>query len=539
MVFHQWLYVTVILGLVLVGLSSYWCVVRPRIKLQRVRQARDAFGRQVPSITLADGQERFAVDVAKLRAANTSMAKAIRKIHDLAPNIPDPEKGEEVSELRARMKSAIDQDLKGISVGTIELGISELLKEAGYPIPELVADAIDGIRNHIAEHPEDFVDTLKPLLALAAEPSADHAVQAMELFSFAFPAEDFGHHLHGAEGVAVEATDLGTADIGSESLGNAADSFDVGILAGIPIFTLGRSLWRECGRAMEGKVSAGRAAEHVATDVAGTGLGGFLGTALIPIPIVGTAVGAFVGRMLSNLFKGRRYRKAVTEYEQEYKAILSTESVSVRRMYRSNREKSVEVRTLFGESCGDVILPADTAEILSLVSILRINLTAEKEEVGRRLDIIQKSVLSETKETWIDRVLGFSSIADIEKSLQTDSECALSKLLAGYPETRLDDSLHFLECIAATPSLRDGPLAHCLVDSSALISQGIASQLKAFVEWSTKAMALRAAAVAAIVENLAKESKRHSHLMDPLHAQLGSLSDKVRTEAEALGAKKG
>jgi hypothetical protein len=360
------------------------------------------------------------------------------------------------------------------------------------------------------------------------EPSAHHAVEAMHLFSsFAFDGDV-------AVGDVASAIPEAVGDGAGASMDGAGDSFlpDVGF----PIITSAISLFKNGKRAAEGKLSVGRAAEHVVTDVGSTATGAWLGTIMIPVPIVGTAVGAWLGRTVGNFFKGRRYREAKEAYDEMFANVSYRSSESVREMYRAYRQRAIEVKTLFLNGCGEVILPSEAPEVSSLVAEIRVSLLREKEDLLRRLDETAKSVLAGASGSWVDQLLGLSIREEGAIWLETDSKAAFKKLWSAYPAASGARTLAFLEDVARSPSLPAGPLERCLSNASTLVSDGIATQLKEFARWSALAVAMKKAATAAILDTMGSESRRHSTLMKSLDARLNPIVEALRREAEALGA---
>lgn len=111
---------------------------------------------------------------------------------------------------------------------------------------------------------------------------------------------------------------------------SAADNLGDTIGVGVPVVALVTSALRELKLLTGGKTDWVHSVKHVGIDVAGTGGGGFLGAKIGAAvgaaggPVfmtifsgLGAMLGAFFGRLGTNYFKRRKFKKAIEDYQNE------------------------------------------------------------------------------------------------------------------------------------------------------------------------------------------------------------------------------
>lgn len=519
-----------IAAVVFCGLLLVLFLLISHIRGKRIRVLREVFEGKISVLRGERGQNQLLHEVGKLRAAEIAMRKTRARIRNLAPVVPPIDKdSDNPAELCERMRISIEQNLGGIAIGSMEVALSEILADAGYPLSEQITDVIEGVRQEIAENPENPVEILEPLLMASTNAASGNGIDAAQHF--------WGRLFYAGPSNGHFGAGMGTQSHASPSDVNRVKNASFEALAkGIPIVSLMRSFFRESGRAREGKISIGRAAENITTDVVTTGAGGLLGAVLIPIPFVGTTVGAILARLAGKHFKTRRWREAHRTYSDALDSAQNVNALSIRQAYRAYRDMCLDAHAFFVQHCGNVILPSEAPEIVSFVTEIRVSLLREEDRLQRELERCIKSVLDNHTESMVDRLCGLSVTGKTRHLLEQDAEDAFVTLSSMYPRPKEKGlrNLKLLEQIAGSSSIPKGPLERCLMQSSGPISRGLATQLRAFAHWCTIAMALRDACVSDILKTLKEQSERHTKGMEPVIDELKRLAEKLRREAEAL-----
>lgn len=499
-----------------------------RMRKKRIQKLRSDFQRRLPPLRKGAGQNQLAYAIGKLRAAEIAMIAARNIVLGLAPQIPSLDKdSDDSAALCKQMMACIERDIKSITGGTIGVLLSRILDDAGYPFPELLPAAIKSVEPEFTKHPERLLKTMKPFLVNSpGAPSKSNTDVRHHVFEMKL-------HTDTPNGSSTEGSVDRTATAPSANIKGA--SFP-SLTENIPIVSLVRSLFRHSGRALNGKISMGRAAEHIGTDVVTTFTGSLLGTVLIPIPFVGTTIGTRVTRLAGKHFKTRRFREARRIYDEAFASARIANASSIREIYRAYRDKCIEANVRFRPICGNVILPSETAELVSLITAIHVSLLREEQNLSRELENIGRLILDNHTVSWIDKIFGLSITHKARRLLRKDIEDAFagySSLYNGLNPGELGN-MELLERTTVSAFLPAGIIDQCLMQSSASISAGIATQLRLFVNWSTIAIAVKVTFATEIRKLMDEQSERHSKSMEPVIKRLKELEENLRREAEAL-----
>lgn len=505
-------------------LAGYLIKIRPSIRNRRVRKVEHTFESNLATSRRCPTTSSRSAIVSSIRQVDDVVRRGKQRISSLAPVVPPADNGvSDTSELRSAMIDCLQEDYKGWALGGSEEFLYAILQISGHSTPELLVQVLESIKNRVAEHPGEILTIGTHILRVVAKPSVENTDQLIEYCQGFFEPHEM---------LVIDGAELSgfVTDGGSDALG--VD------FSGVPVITAFRSFLREYSLLDKGRTTPTRALKNVSLDVSGTGIGGLIGTFLIPIPIVGTVVGAVLLRSLTDHFKRGPYRKALKAYESGAASAKPLEAQSMRKMYRGYRDKALELTTVFRSELEDFCLPSESPAMKAIAADIRRAAKDDCQLARSEVRSCAEATLGSHDDTWYDHLLGLAISPRLRTILDNRVQRELGVIDARYlPLIEAGDSIVYcLERASRTPLAEGGALVDAIEQGTVRINTLLHQCMEDFVLWSGKAKILHQQSLQRLIETIKEESTRHSREMDEWINRLRSLKEAVDLEAGRLGA---